>query len=351
MPDSSGRLSLSFANKNRLRIGLISDTHEAENPADLIATLASQKCDLYVHLGDIGGSRLASKLVREFKQTLGNLDHLSQSERGRFEDLRMQGMPPMWAYIETKLGADSEAREKRAAEARESYLEVLRAMNMLSNVIMVSGNIDNSLLRTHVLGSDMNEECPRLVSEPELLDLGSRAIIVWPSIKNPSPAIAARVHDLLDSFTQSVRGKEQVIVFAHEQIYKGPSPARYKENVEAAGLQATTVPRYEPNPCWRKLLHLFRSLKPSQDAAMVYGHVHDPHQVIQAGAPYLKGSSSQGLRYRLHGLGSKEATQAPGRNGRRTVRLFTIPADAVCVLHLTPRRMRLETVYAGSRGC
>ncbi|MCL5962080.1 MAG: metallophosphatase family protein [Chloroflexi bacterium] len=346
MPATSKNTNLSWKEKSTMRIGLISDTHESENPAELIARLGAQQCDLYIHLGDIGGSRLASKFVRQFKQTLGNVDHLSEDNRRRFEELKRQGLTPMWAYIETNLGADPASRLRREKEARDSYLEVFRAMSRLPNAIMVSGNIDNSLLRSHIIGAEIKLQELPLVVEPKLLDLGFRAIILWPSMKNCSGEALAHLNEQVDAFVRAVADKEQILVFAHEQIYKGPSPSKYRENVESAGYCAMTVPRYEPNPRWPLLLRLFRSLKPTQQAAMVYGHVHDPHHVIQAGAPYLKGSLPEGLRYRLYGLGSPEKACIPYSGGRQSIRLYTIPTDAVAILNLTRKRMKLEIVQS-----
>ena len=328
--------------KSDLRIGLIADTHEAENPTELIAKLASFGCDLHIHLGDIGGSRLASRFVREFKQSLGNVDHLGEKDRQCYETLKEQGVSPLWAYIETKLGADSASRTRRALEAQQSYVEVVKAIKDLPNTIMLSGNIDKSLLRAHVIDPGIHDRRVPLVTEPELLDLGSRALILWPSMKHGEPEQMREIGDRVDSFVRTVLDKDQVIVFAHEQIYKGPLPARYKENVESAGYQAMTIPRFEPNPCWRILLQLFRSLRPSQAVAMVYGHVHDPHRVVQAGAPYLKGTESEGLRFRLYGFGPRARSDTSYPSERRTIRLFTIPADVTAILHLTPKEMSLE---------
>lgn len=328
--------------KGSLRIGLIADTHEAERPAELISKLASQVCDLHIHLGDIGGSRLASRFVREFKQSLGSVDHLSREDRQCFERLKKQGMSPLWAYIETKLGTDPVSRAKRIVEAQQCYAEVVGAIKNLPNTIMLSGNIDRSLLRARIIEPDVQDNRVPLVTDAQLLDLGSRALILWPSMKREDPSQAKKLDDKVDHFARAVKNKEQVVVMAHEQIYKGPLPTRYKENAESAGYSPTTVPRFEPNPQWQSLLRLFRLLLPSQDVAMVYGHVHDRHHVVQAGAPYLRGTESDGIRFRLYGLGSRFGSSGACSAGRRTIRLFTIPADAAAVLHLGPVEMKLE---------
>ena len=339
---STSSSDMAYSNKRDIRIGIVADTHEASDPRLLIEELGRQSCDFYVHLGDIGGSPLTTRLVHEYKQTLGNLDHLNREDRERFDQLRNQGLTPIWSYIEMRMGESQELRQQRLDETTASYALVIEAMAKLEPVYFVSGNIDRALANSDSVRPAFEKNGVSLITEPRLIDLDDQAVVLWPSMKVLSPEFARNLERVIDDFNGRLRSKRRVVVMAHEQLFKGPPPAKYAENVERAGYKALTVPYFEPSPTWQYLLRLFRALPLSTDLAFVHGHVHDPCQVIQAGAPYLKGTPEAGLEYRLYGI----ATACNGgiKRGRRTLRIFCVPANEAMVLMLEPHRVRIESV-------
>lgn len=327
-----------------IRIGLVADTHEAAEPWTLIEELGKQKCDFYVHLGDIGGSQLTTRFVHEFKRTLGNLDHLGRKDRERYEKLRSQGLTPIWSYIEMRMGDSLDLRKQRMDETVASYSQVIGGLSKLKPVYFVSGNIDRALAGFENIKPLFEKNGVTLISEPKTIDLGDQAVILWPSMKVLNQEFARQLDEIVDDLGGRLRSKKRAVVLAHEQLFKGPPPNKYAENVERAGFKALTVPYFEPSPTWRHLLKLFRSLPPSVDLAFVHGHVHDPCYVIQAGAPYLKGTGEFGLEYRLHGINSG----CDGvKRGRRVVRIFCVPANEVMVLKLETQNVRIESVAGG----
>ncbi|MBI4318935.1 MAG: hypothetical protein HY675_10620 [Chloroflexi bacterium] len=325
-----------------LRIGLVADTHEAQDPVSLIRRLGELGCDYHIHLGDIGGSRLASTLVREFKQRLGNMEHLSREEMHRFDQLKQGGMTPIWAYIETRLGSDPASRSRRVQETQHSYDTVVSEMSKLPATVFISGNIDKSLIKTEVVAPSFARHNARLVVEPSFIDIGATLAVLWPSIKATESQQLRRLEENVSELLHLAENKARVIVFAHEQLFKGPHPPKYKANAEAAGHTPMTVPYFEPNPSWKLLLHFLRTLPPTVGLAFVHGHVHDPQDVIQAGAPYMKGTLSEGLMYRLYGLGTPASCH--GAIGRRTLRIFTVPANQVAVLGVGPDGVKFEVL-------
>lgn len=332
-----------------MRIGLVADTHVARDPLTLIEALGKQTCDFYVHLGDIGGSQLTSKLVHEFKQAGDNLSHLSRDERERFEQLKSQGMAPTLAYIEMRVGHDRDARERQLMETSASYARVVGSMSRLSPVYFLSGNIDRFVFRSDRVGPTFERNGVTLITEPEVIEFPDQAVVLWPSMKHLTPQLGQDLDRLVGDLSTRLRSKRRVIVLAHEQLFKGPPPKRYRENVARAGYKALTVPYFEPNPTYRYLLKMFRSLPSSVDLAFVHGHVHDPCRVIQAGAPYLKGNPQLGLVYRLHGIA---ATLSPGQHTivrRRTLRIFCVPANEAMVLALEDRGVKMRGVGGTGR--
>ncbi|MCL5961577.1 MAG: hypothetical protein M1358_20065 [Chloroflexi bacterium] len=328
----------------KLRIGLIADTHEASDPLALIRLLGRQRCDLNVHLGDIGGSKYTSKLVHEFKENLGNLDHLTPEDQESYDELRKKGTPAIWAYIEMRTRHDPKSHERRVLETTKSYASVIEAMSQLRRIFFVSGNIDRALSKMDGVRTILEENGVDLIAEPKLIELGDQAIALWPSMKPVTQKLARRLDTIIADFVNRLENKRRLVVLAHEQLFKGPVPKTYRENVKRAGLKALTVPFYEPNPTWVHLMSLFRLLPAYVDLVFVHGHVHDPCNVIMAGAPYLKGTPELGLAYRLYGFGSPSSADNCDRRGRRTVRIFCVPADEAMIIVLDGQGVRMETL-------
>ncbi len=345
MPDTARMRSTRLGGREGYRIGIVSDTHDAQDPVGLIRKLGRQDCDYYVHLGDIGGSRLVAKLVREYKQSLGSLDNLSPEDRRHFHDLRKQGLTPVWAYIETKLGSDLQARSQRLKETRQSWDVVLAEMSKLPDPLFVSGNIDSSLIKTNVVAPEFHRHGLFLIVQPHFLELDSGLAILWPSMKGTEAELVKQLDQTVEQLVELSQNRSRVVILAHEPLFKGPRPHRYMANVEASGLTASTVPYFEPNPSWKLLLRLLRAVPAEVELAFVYGHVHDPHHVIQAGAPYLRGSLAEGLEYRLFGLGSPAAQYRA--KGRRALRMFCVPSSRVAVLTVGQDSLQFEIVAVG----
>src|SRR5581483_8638685 len=150
-----------------------------------------------------------------------------------------------------------------------------RGVRALPNAVIMSGNTDRNLMGHPGIAALFRDPAQRLLVEPALLDFGDRAVIFWPSLRarpEEEPGLEAKVEALLDA----LRGKRQVAVVGHEQLFKGPVPETYRRNVRAAGFDCLTIPHYEPSRSWRFLIHLFRGLDPDVEARYIHGHVHDP---------------------------------------------------------------------------
>lgn len=323
-----------------LKIGLLSDTHESANPQSLIDRLRGLGCDLHVHLGDVGGARGVMQAVRDFKRSLGSLEGLTDKQRQDYARLTAEGASPMRAYGEAVLGADPEVREQRRRETQESYAEVLRALNDLANVHCLAGNVDKVLFKAGVLTSPDVVHSVTLVTRPVCLEFGHRAVVLWPSMRGRDPEQDRLLRELVADFVGRAEGKRQVVVLGHEQLFKGPVPRVYKSRVEDRGLDAVTVPWFEPSPSWRYLVSFFRQLPPDVEAGYVFGHVHDAQEVIEAGIPHL--GRGPGMRYRLYGLGHTVLPADRGMSLRRVLPMYYVPTDRVATLSLGPEGLEWE---------
>lgn len=315
-----------------LKVGLVSDTHESEDPQTLINLLLSLRCDLHVHLGDVGGARGVMQAVREFKRTQGSVEGLDEQTRQSYFRLIEQGISPMRAYGEAILGGSPTEREQRRIETRENYTSVIRMLAGLDNAYCLTGNVDRALLRAGVLTDSGGGLDCRLVAWPEWLDFGETAIVLWPSMRVGNAEEGQRLRELVADFASRGQGKRQVVVFGHEQLFKGPQPGVYKSRVKARGLDSVNIPWFEPNPSWHYLVSLFRQLPTKVEVGHVFGHVHDPQDVVQAGIPYLKSASI--MHYRLYGLGQRVCEGDRGQGLRRTLPVFYVPSNRVATLSL-----------------
>jgi hypothetical protein len=321
---------------------LVSDTHESADPLALIDRLQKLRCDVHVHLGDVGGARAFMLAVREFKRSLGSVEGLSEQQREEFAKLVGQGISPMRAYGDAMLGADAALREKRRLETQESYDGVIRALGALANAYCLAGNVDKALFKAGVVGRSGPARNVTLVTRPSWVDFGDRAVVLWPSLRLDEPNRKEEFADLVSDFARRGTDKRQVVVLGHEQLFKGPPPRVYKERVILWGLDAVTVPWFEPTPSWRHLISFFRQLPGDTEVAYVFGHVHDAQEVIVAGVPALRDGDGPAMRYRLYGLGHRLSPQDRGRNLRRCVRMYYVPIETVAVLTLGPGSMEWE---------
>src|SRR5207247_16867 len=121
---------------------------------------------------------------------------------------------------------------------------------------------------------------------PTVQPIGDTALLLWPSTRSDPgsrQALVERTPRLIDE----LRNFGATLVAGHEQIFRGPIPATYRRRLDAAHLRATTIPHYAPSPSRDCLLGLARSLASEADLALASGHIHDPVEVLGAGAPYL----------------------------------------------------------------
>ncbi|MBI2940741.1 MAG: hypothetical protein HYY04_09925 [Chloroflexi bacterium] len=305
-----------------LRLGLIADTHDADDAAASIGALAGVSADLYVHLGDVGTAPIVVDLVRTFKTDPRWEEHLEPAERERYRAMVSQGTRPVLAYIDVRIGQDPALRQLRYTQTVESYTAAARCLARLGQVTVVVGNVDRAWLRDAEIRRVLQRPEIRLVEWPEVMPVGDRALLLWPSLR-AHEANCQQLEAELPALRTALAPARQVIVCAHEQTFRGPSPARYQANLRRRGLIPRTVPAFAPNPTRHLLVRLLRTLADDLPVAIASGHIHDAPEVVAIGTGYLRRLPSGGLGYRLFG----------GGQYRRLVELFPVPSDRPAVLH------------------
>jgi hypothetical protein len=336
----------SRVDSSTLRIGLISDTHEADDPVELTRSLKTLDCDWYVHLGDVGGSKSWMQAVRAFKQSMGALEGLSEAQRQDYQQRLQGGASHLRAYAESVLGLDPAGNERRLAEIKANYLAVLNALGEFEHAYCLTGNVDRALFKGGVI-EDVRSQYPvTLVTTPLWLDHGDSAVVFWPSMRVENTDRARRLNAIVNDFVERGADKARIVILAHEQIFKGPPPRVYKHRIQAAGLDAVTIPWYEPNPTRHYLGEFLRRLSPQVEITFVFGHVHDPLHVIQAGVPHLLSDHRRlGLRYRLYGLGNNVIERDRGLHLRRQLTLYYVPIERLARLSIGSRGVSWEEIH------
>jgi hypothetical protein len=326
-----------------VRIGFVSDTHEADDPLAVIEQLRGLQCDWNIHLGDIGGSPTSRRLVREFKEDGRILERLSVEERARYDTLVQQGQRDILAWLQVTTGNDPQAAAIRRQETADSYYTIIAAMSLLPNHLFLAGNVEHITGRGPMLAEILRQRHERLIVEPEVLSTPEGTIILWPSAA--SKLDTSQLVDLAGSLRRQIHPGGPVIMASHEQIFKGPTPVVYRRRVETTGRPPASIPFYEPNTARFGMLRLLRQLPPTTPMVMVHGHIHDTCEVIAAGAPYLRDGQGAGLAVRLYGLSHQreERSQQPA-GVRRRVPSYCVPAGRVVEMAIGEGSYNIRTL-------
>lgn len=310
-----------------LRIGLIADTHEANEPVALTDALTRLACDLHVHVGDVGGSREITAAVKQIKQYPDeSVAGLPLDRLAAFQANLDQGLPQTRAYLDSVLASTPEARRARMAESADNYNAIVRRLAALADALCICGNTDRVLMSRNLgLIQPFVESGLPLITWPAHRAVNGHLLIFWPSLSREQTA-GDEVVKAVDELLAVTSGYRSVVVIAHEQLFKGPAPAAYRRNALARGHRPVTIPHYEPSLSWRHLTRLLRGIPQHARLAYLHGHVHDANEVLGAGAPYLQRRADGGLGYRIRG-----GPEGPGR----IVPSFSVPIDQLAVLSLS----------------
>ncbi|HEX2171074.1 MAG TPA: hypothetical protein VHL09_01340 [Dehalococcoidia bacterium] len=312
---------------SELRIGLIADTHEADEAVRLAEELTRLDCHLYGHLGDVGGSREITAAVRQYKQYPESVADLPSESHAAFHEFRAKGLSELRAYLATVLSDRPEARLGRMAETRDNYEAIVGLLAGLPDALCISGNTDRVLMaRNQSLVALFELTGLPFLVWPAWREVNGHLLVFWPSLDRAQVA-DARVGDFVDKVIDRAQRHESVVILAHEQLFKGPAPAAYRRNALARGHRPLTVPHYEPATSWPHLTRLLRGLPRSARIASLHGHVHDSNEVLGAGAPYLRCLPDGALGYRV-----PAGPEAPGRQ----IPSYSVPIEHLAVVTLRP---------------
>jgi len=291
--------------QKEVRIGLISDTQNLENPEDIVRKLGTEKFDLIIHLGDAAVGPMTNGLVQEGKRIFGikeglikgelteteEADYQQVSSSADFKRFTEQGDHKPRAYMKAKMILDPDLKKRDTQIERERTEKLLIALNKLGIPIKhLMGNIEMAdPERLSFIQEKESQLGIEGYTEPDFIDLGETALIVWP-YQNIDPKRKDEINNTLEKkaeeLAQKAAGKKQVIVIAHEHLLKGP--LNYGERAQEACFKKVRLPRLQPQNSYSHLVHLLSELPAETKISYVHGHLHDPKETLKAGMPYLQ---------------------------------------------------------------
>lgn len=318
------------------RIGIIADSHVNPHLTATIATLAAQRCDHVVHLGDIGGSPTIVQLVDNFKRNGDARAGLTPVQIVRRRALEASGLRPTMAYLEALTEEQPELRQAWRTETIASYGSVIAAIGPLGPVQVVAGNVDRTWLRHAEVRRAFHRNDLILHEVPVTQEIGDWTLVFWPSVERAEITQLAAFDQAIAHLRHTVDRQRPLLILAHEPLFRGPTPALYRSRLGQIGQTSATIPFYGPSPSRHELVAFLQDWS-GEILGMASGHIHDGPQIVAIGAPYLRDRHREGLSFRIGG----------GGTGRRRVPLFCVPADRPALIDLGPNGATCKILEVG----
>jgi len=350
--------------KNKYEIGVPSDTQDLKGSEQIKRALEPLRkleqggvdLDMIVHIGDVGGTGIISKYVREGKGLEVRYDKESQEDKLSEEmedykklinsseyqefskELKIKGVEQD-IVIYALWRAKQEKKYQESLEDMRRWVEdvVKQLGEFKSEVKHIVGNADRAIPeKLEAVQTLLKEQNIETYDKPIHLDLDKKkSLVFWPSINvnEKDDKQMQELNNTMDEFAEKMKDKESVLIFAHETPFKGPKkPGVYQTRVEDAGLPGSErVPYKQFLPISKYILELCRRLPAKTKIALTCGHMHAPREIIGVGTQYLKFNEEGKAKLRLFGLDktiNKEKYETiPGQ--KRTVDLYYLPAGEV----------------------
>ena len=298
-----------------------------------------------VLMGDLPSSDTQDEIIRQFKSAQHNktrLNFADPEEEQTFDRIVEKRGWRAGAYLSAKLNTP-----KKVAGARDEALgknrKVAERLARLPNPIVFPGNAETNAVYGSV-GAVYEENGVPYYQEPRVVDLGERALVIWPSFKDPksySGEDKRKFKELMTSKTRELAdllaNKKEVLIITHEQPFYGSR--QYKELVEKAGYKAYGAPFNGVNPSREYIMRLIGSLPKNSKIGIAFGHLHSPEQAVVAGTGLKLEQTGTG------GMGNFKVTTKPvdgGEANTKGVEFFYIPQDEVGVVTIGKEGFRFE---------
>lgn len=296
-------------------------------------------------MGDLPTSETDEVLVREFKSAGHDKTKLtfnSPEEERVFDEIVAKRGWRAGAYRVARL-SNPELRQKAEEETRKINKNIAKQMGDLPNPLVFAGNAETNSPYGGYESSYEEAEIP-FYFEPKLIDLGERAIIIWPSVPDPKSLNEAekqtwdsKIQEIVRKFVQQLEGKKELMIVAHEQLFMGSK--NYKENLADEGKKAYGNPSQGVNPSRPYIHRLISSLPAETKIGFVFGHLHSDEETIKQGTSltFLE-SESGGMGKRLSWNPSVDGTSRQTRE----IDMFYVPQGQVGILTMGQEGFRFE---------
>lgn len=296
-------------------------------------------------MGDLPSSDVEDNLVREFKAAGGDPEKLtfkSGEERRIFDEGAKKRGTRAGVYRKARLSSPELLQQARV-DAQEKNRQIADVFSKLPNPNVFFGNADVNAPYPSI-EEEYTKEGVNHIEEPRMIDLGDKALIVWPSVSDPKAYTDEQLAEFdrhmsqkAQEFAAKCQDKTDVVVVTHEQLFFGSR--KYRDRVKDIGQKPYGSPYKGRNPS-RDYIVQFISLLPEKvKLGVAFGHLHSMPEVVAHGADLqLKKTVAGGLGEYHFGV------KPPGgeEKVRRTAELFYVPQGQLGVLKIGKDGFRFQ---------
>lgn len=314
-------------------IEAISDFQGA--PVDEVLSKIDEKdIDFYVQTGDLAFSPVLEKLDKEFKDI--PKEKMAEIEKDPvYQKYLEKTKRPRVAYVRYMLEKDPELARKNLEGTKIAHEELIGKLKekLGDKIIHIWGNYDQNKPDHAQIVSDVLKDYEMTsFRSPHFSEISKEtAIIYWPYQEIKTEEDKEKLTKLAEEYRGRIKGKNQVIVFGHEHLFRGPSEETYKKELAKSGIKPKRTPASQPNPTAKYIMRIFKGLNPDAKGVYVFGHLHSPEEEIEKGIKYFHGKEGK-IPMRIFGLGEKIPEEYKGKGTRKTIDLVYVPQGMVAKL-------------------
>jgi hypothetical protein len=313
-------------------ISIASDIHDPEKISGVVEEMREVGADINLSIGDAFDSVLKNDILRGYKENPQKAtEELNDEERKEYDKLVGEGNPPIRAYWLSKIRCNPELLGDIKLELDRAYQIFAEAFSSLPSVGWLSGNLETGYANTSEFSEakmfDQSLDEIERINIPKVLYEDDEVLgVVFPSLDKRELS-RQTVLDFLSGLTARIKEKKDlksVFVVAHEYLFKGRPVEKFKEKMIEAGITNYQVPFYLPNNYRKELLDFIFKIPEGVDIKFIYGHIHDPKEVTQAGIAFEDSADGLGMKW---GVSKKDEGALTRRT--RHFDMYQLPLQSV----------------------
>lgn len=327
------------------RIVILSDTHDSLAVPEKVEQMKSLDGDINVHIGDVFDSKIRAEILGIFKvnQDLA-IEQLTEREKEIFDHLVADGNVPIRAYWMARVRANPELLQNIKVELDQAYEIFVSTFRELPKAKWLYGNVEQSYVqstdfqKTKVVKD--KQENIEAVSLPKTFYEDEKNLgVLFPSLPKKEN-ITEQVNNFLHELEIKIKENSNlrnVIIIAHEYLYHGLPPEKFKEKMAEARIEEYYVPFYLPNNYRKEILDFIFKIPEGVNVKFIYGHLHDSKEITQAGIAFKHADDKVGMRW---GVNKKD--KQTGERKTRYFDMYQLPFQSIHTIDIRGADIKIE---------